>query len=102
MNTETMEAQQIDRLHMYDGGPAFPRERSIHRMFSPEEGFTHDQPQEGMSLRDWFAGQALAGLSVTDPAGQAQHLAQWAYQCADAMLAKRLSHLTSGQPTTTP
>lgn len=48
---------------------------------------------EGMSLRDWFAGQALAGMfsatgarvADTDPAW----LATCAYNQADAMLAER-------------
>ena len=48
----------------------------------------------GMSLRDWFAGQALAGLaSAQDQSGawtsDAQSAAAWAYEIADAMLAAR-------------
>ena len=40
----------------------------------------------GMSLRDWFAGQALAGFAV----GHLPELcASLAYQYADAMLAAR-------------
>lgn len=35
-----------------DGGPAFPT--------TPRS--TLDIPQDGMTLRDWFAGQALAGF----------------------------------------
>ena len=34
-----------------DGGPAFPR-----------SGSNYVDTQEGMSLRDWLIGQALAGL----------------------------------------
>lgn len=47
----------------------------------------------GMSLRDWFAGQALAGLCApssfmrTDAGTEAQ--AVWAYELADAMLRAR-------------
>jgi hypothetical protein len=40
---------------------------------------------EGMTLRDYFAGQALA-MSMPD---SPQHLADWAYRVADAMLAER-------------
>jgi hypothetical protein len=43
------------------------------------------QPAEGMTLRDWFAGQALA-MSVPDTP---KNLAEWTYMVADAMLAAR-------------
>ncbi len=67
-----------------DGGPAFPAIGS--------ETFPND-PQ-GMSLRDWFAGQALAGIcSLSDEMGNAQWTwqaaATSAYSMADAMLATR-------------
>jgi hypothetical protein len=49
---------------------------------------------EGMSLRDWFAGQALAGMlshqsaaSIDGPASDI--VAGAAFQFADAMLAER-------------
>lgn len=47
----------------------------------------------GMSLRDWFAGQALAfynaGVSGGMPWPAKQSVAKHAYQMADAMLAER-------------
>jgi len=45
----------------------------------------------GMTLRDWFAGQALAGLIAADTnlASTAESLADFAYDQADAMLAAR-------------
>lgn len=44
-----------------NGGPAFPRTGGeVPGPNSPE----WVPPQEGMSLRDWFAGQALAGISA--------------------------------------
>lgn len=47
---------------------------------------------DGMTLRDYFAAQALAGI-VTGFAGDAdhhaEHLAQMAYAVADAMMEKR-------------
>lgn len=59
------------------------------------DGFT----QHGMTLRDWFAGQALAGIGTWCPSrggnppsthdGRRQWQAEWAYQVADAMLAAR-------------
>jgi hypothetical protein len=76
-----------------DGGPAFPRAGFL----SPLEGNTALQfdslPQSGMSLRDWFAGQALAGItansSAGSPAGESWTCAVDAYRHADAMLAAR-------------
>jgi hypothetical protein len=51
-------------------------------------------PEYGMSLRDWFAGQALAGImgdAGMRPSGvhEFAHLAERLYQLADAMLAER-------------
>jgi hypothetical protein len=44
-----------------------------------------------MTLRDWFAGQALAGFmaSKSRPTTIAPHDAEWCYTIADAMLAER-------------
>lgn len=68
-----------------DGGPAFPRA-------------THNQ--KGMSLRDYFAGQALAGVVMSVSAFAESHesipfevmrarVVAEAYAIADAMLAER-------------
>lgn len=48
-------------------------------------------PLPPMSLRDWFAGQALAGEAATqgDCIWKAADLAERAYAVADAMLAER-------------
>lgn len=45
----------------------------------------------GMTLRDYFAGQALAGIIAADnsPAGDWPLCAEHAYKAADAMLAAR-------------
>jgi hypothetical protein len=53
-----------------------------------QEGWHND----GMSLRDWFAGQALAGLlSGLPPGGEIPdpQLAGECYRAADAMLRER-------------
>lgn len=64
-----------------DGGHAFPVNKDY---------VTHSESFSGMSLRDWFAGQALAGLLAQTPtARMADSFASEAYCCADAMLAER-------------
>lgn len=47
-----------------------------------------DTPKEG-TLRDWFAGQALSGMSDDGNDWCASDYARWAYALADAMLAER-------------
>ena len=45
---------------------------------------------DGMTLRDWFAGQAMAGmLANSDRDGYPEDRAQLAYEYADAMLEAR-------------
>jgi hypothetical protein len=63
-----------------EGGPAFP---STARQVSHEE--ETEIFYKGMSLRDYFAGQAIAGALSMSP----DNLARWAYQCADALLNER-------------
>ena len=70
--------------HATDGGPAFPTPRYV-------------AVRDGMSLRDWFAGQALNGMlsySRNDAGGSwystsETDAARAAYEYADAMLAAR-------------
>jgi hypothetical protein len=58
-----------------DGGPAFP---------------TAYAASDGMKLRDWFAGQALAGLTARhEQYASIEEVASLAYAVADAMLAAR-------------
>jgi hypothetical protein len=65
-----------------DGGPAHPVCTG-----------NPDHWQKGMSLRDWFAGQALTGLLTRvgeDDLINSSHLASVkAYVMADAMIAER-------------
>ena len=68
-----------------DGGQAFPVAAS--NRYTP-----------GMSLRDWFAGQALVSVLSAlgdmktgrdNPAGQQRAVAMVAYDIADSMIAQR-------------
>jgi hypothetical protein len=67
-----------------DGGPAFP---SVLYSHERAENWSTD----GMSLRDWFAGQALAGRMINGFASSADSAAhaRVAYAMADAMLFER-------------
>ena len=77
-----------------DGGPAFPNVTHSQVGHGVRQDVTG-----GMSLRDWFAGQALAGLmqTMTEKRQEAMNNgecdAAWeaslAYKAADAMLAAR-------------
>ena len=65
------------------GGPAFPC-----------DSMKQFPTQEGMSLRDWFAGQALAGIMANSKLmivldEKKQDPASCAYQMADFMLNER-------------
>ena len=63
-----------------DGGPAFP--------VIAEHGLGHIS--NGMTLRDWFAGQALVGyLAQPGPNADDSEIAKMAYVRADAMIAER-------------
>lgn len=70
-----------------NGGRAFPCPTPIING-NGDWIFTEDP---GMSLRDWFAGQALAGM-MADSSLRHGHdaFAEGAYQMADAMIAARL------------
>lgn len=61
-----------------DGGTAFPR--TIQRWNDTFESV------DGMSLRDWFAGQALTGLLTRGPGVEMSSRCQQAYNYADAMI----------------
>lgn len=92
-----MDSKKID-----DGGPAFPECKSR----DSEPGWL----REGMTLRDWFAGQALSQCIQDAPAGsmggdypaahgspmhkealqtKRDNAARIAYEYADAMIAAR-------------
>lgn len=69
-----------------DGGPAFPHMMVV----------GHKDYAGGLTMRDWFAGQALSGLSrelgvqLADGSTTAfEMISGIAYRMADAMLAER-------------
>jgi hypothetical protein len=96
-------SEQTDEID--DGGPAFPKTGTFHAN-GPAEYDSEDQ--DGMSLRDWFAGKAMQAEMITTfsdatpgaadafseaaaAAGRTpnEHLAANAYAIADAMLRAR-------------
>ncbi len=76
-------------MAIYDGGSAFPRPHSVVKVDDYTDEKDHYAAQGGMSLRDWFAGQALAGLANEESIQSHSVTAQLAYQLADAMLAAK-------------
>lgn len=82
---------------MNDGGPAFPRPVGYaERRYRTDQQWMNE-PQAGMTLRDYFAGQALSGWLASfgedamHPVSKSREgdIAFEAYRMADAMLAER-------------
>lgn len=67
-----------------DGGPAFPSDA----WDSCAEPGCVAGPMRGMSLRDWFAGQALSGINWKGYE-RLDDSAQTCYALADFMIAQR-------------
>jgi hypothetical protein len=65
-----------------DGGPAFPGPTFSQGGHPTGHGM-------GMTLRDWFAGQALASGAFADSTKSFADDAEAAYKWADAMIAAR-------------
>ncbi len=73
-----------------NGGPAFPRRALL--VENQHQWDVQDlQAQSGMSLLDYFAGQALANNNIQqfDGAGWSVCVAEQAYAIAEAMLAEK-------------
>jgi hypothetical protein len=69
------------------GGPAFPTNAVLN-----EDGSIYQWPESGMTLRDWFAGQALMSmLSQPDKITDSTYAkaAELSYKFADAMIEER-------------
>lgn len=62
------------------GGPAFPT-----LLIEPKYGSGY----KGMTLRDYFAGQAMIGILPKDPIGASTWIGYAAYEIADAMIRAR-------------
>lgn len=89
-----------------DGGPAFPgpdqkkltalTKRAFEASRAEDEAAMQNIAEQlttatctGMSLRDWFAGQALMVIPIRFNPPDNATTAKWAYTMADAMLAER-------------
>jgi len=71
-----------------DGGPAFPMQ--AHEDRTRPTVLRCYSTQEGMSLRDWFAGMALQGLLANyEIKIECGTFAKVAYRHADQMIASR-------------
>jgi hypothetical protein len=70
-----------------NGGPAFPLNHEIPH----PKGLRYDVHWDGMTLRDWFAGQALIGLlgTYTTDLVAWEKVSARAYGIADAMIEAR-------------
>jgi hypothetical protein len=62
------------------GGPAFPTTKPLEHW---------GDPNQGMTLRDYFAAKAMQGLLAGTKTGSATVLATDSYKMADAMLRAR-------------
>ncbi len=72
-----------------DGGPAFPRPCDPCSCDGSRE-FPCTVAYDGMSLRDYFASQAMVGIMASPYISVATaEIAKWSYYHADAMLEAR-------------
>jgi hypothetical protein len=78
-----------------NGGPAFPNEQSLayHKRCECGKSITFDDVRHpGMTLRDWFAGNAMNAL-IRDPESNrgdtCANISKASYMLADAMISER-------------
>ena len=72
-------------MNMKNGGPAFPGKWQIVNM-QRSDAVTY---ATGMSLRDWFAGQAMKTIIEYEGMDLDATIARQSYELADAMLKER-------------
>ena len=72
-----------------DGGPAFPQQVWINQNNEVCTAGQYYGEAVGMTLRDYFAGQALMGFTSRHGAFAIPNMAEDAYVAADAMLKAR-------------
>jgi hypothetical protein len=78
-----MQQRKPPTVYDDEGGPAFPLQCDM------TGGPGGKLFYYGMSLRDYFAGQAMAALITGDDSFDALYRAELAYKVADAMIRKR-------------
>lgn len=72
-----------------DGGLAFPN--TITSLSEGDRDFPHEFGLGGMTLRQWYAGQAAMGRIATygaDERCEPKHVAEFAFEVADALIAE--------------
>lgn len=72
-----------------DGGQAFPGEKIVWDAPNNPTKEIGRVPMQGMTLRDWFAGQALASMKWIERDTTFEDDSAMAYRMADAMLKAR-------------
>jgi hypothetical protein len=71
------------------GGPAFPHVADLVQ-HSPNGGITTKPiTSNGMTLRDYFAAQAIIAYHADGEFSDSEDVASWCYRLADAMLEAR-------------
>lgn len=74
-----------------NGGPAFPTTPVSHG-YSPEASGLGTGCSPGMSIRDWFAGQALCGLLSGETELTVEEIVDRSFDIADEVLKVRKNY----------
>lgn len=77
-------------MSLNDGGLAFPGKRHEEEELFEDQREIFTAHHGGMTLRDYFAAKAMQGELAKDPVWlDVNHLAEYCYKIADAMLKAR-------------